>query len=67
MYNELTQLTEMIRYIHKNYPDLRIVTVDQALDLLGVPKLGEHKVNQGKNESHVSGTPSNRQAGRHDD
>ena len=38
MYDELTQLTEMIGYIHKSYPDMRIVTIDQGLDLLGIPK-----------------------------
>lgn len=37
MYNELTQLAEMIRYIHTNYPSMRIVTIDQGLDLLGAP------------------------------
>ena len=40
IYNELVQLTEMIRYIHASYPDMRIVTVDQGLDLLGVPDRG---------------------------
>jgi peptidoglycan/xylan/chitin deacetylase (PgdA/CDA1 family) len=39
MYNELTQLSEMIGYIQRTYPDMRIVTTDQALDLLGVPRL----------------------------
>jgi peptidoglycan/xylan/chitin deacetylase (PgdA/CDA1 family) len=38
MYNELTQLTDMIGYVRKNYPDMKIVTIDQGLDLLGVPK-----------------------------
>jgi hypothetical protein len=28
----------MIGYIRKNYPEMRIVTVDQGLDLLGVPQ-----------------------------
>jgi len=39
MYNELTQLADMIGYIQRNYPDMRIVTIDQGLDLLGVPRL----------------------------
>jgi peptidoglycan/xylan/chitin deacetylase (PgdA/CDA1 family) len=39
MYSELTQLAEMIGYIHRTYPDMRIVTTDQGLDLLGVPRM----------------------------
>jgi peptidoglycan/xylan/chitin deacetylase (PgdA/CDA1 family) len=39
IYDEPAQLTELIRYIQTRYPDMRIVTVDQGLDLLGVPKL----------------------------
>jgi len=38
IYNERAQITEMLRYIRKNYPDMRIVTIDQGLDLLGIPK-----------------------------
>jgi peptidoglycan/xylan/chitin deacetylase (PgdA/CDA1 family) len=38
MYNDLIQLSDMIRYIHKKYPDMKIVTTDQGLDLLGIPK-----------------------------
>lgn len=38
MYNDISQLSDMISYIHKNYPDMKIVTIDQGLDLLGVPK-----------------------------
>jgi peptidoglycan/xylan/chitin deacetylase (PgdA/CDA1 family) len=37
MYNELTQLSDMLDYIKRTYPEMRIVTVDQGLDLLGVP------------------------------
>ena len=37
MYNDLILLSEMIGYIHRSYPDMRIVTIDQGLDLLGVP------------------------------
>ena len=38
MYNDLVQLSDMISYIHKTYPDMKIVTIDQGLDLLGVQK-----------------------------
>ncbi len=38
IYNELTQLSELISYIHMNYPDMPIATIDQGLDLLGLPK-----------------------------
>jgi hypothetical protein len=37
MYNDLTLLSDMLRYIRTQYPDMKIVTVDQGLDLLGVP------------------------------
>jgi peptidoglycan/xylan/chitin deacetylase (PgdA/CDA1 family) len=36
LYDELEQFSEMIRYIHTQYPDMRIVTIDQGLDLLGI-------------------------------
>jgi len=36
-YNEREAITEMIEYIHRNYPDMRIVTIDQGLDLMGIP------------------------------
>jgi len=36
-YNERAAITEMIEYIQNNYPDMRIVTVDQGLDLMGIP------------------------------
>jgi len=36
-YNEREAINEMIEYIHGNYPDMRIVTVDQGLDLMGIP------------------------------
>lgn len=38
MYNDLALLTDMLGYIRKKYPDMRIVTIEQGLDLLGVPK-----------------------------
>jgi peptidoglycan/xylan/chitin deacetylase (PgdA/CDA1 family) len=37
IYNEKEEITDMIEYIHKNYPDMRIVTIDQGLDLMGMP------------------------------
>jgi len=37
IYNEGAALTEMIEYIHKNYPDMRIVTIDKGLDLMNLP------------------------------
>lgn len=38
MYDEIAQLGEMLRYIRTTYPDMKIVTIDQGLDLLGIPK-----------------------------
>jgi hypothetical protein len=37
MYNDLNQLSDMIGYIRTKYPDMKIVTIDQGLDLLGIP------------------------------
>ncbi len=36
-YNEREAITEMIEYIHSTYPEMRIVTIDQGLDLMGMP------------------------------
>ncbi len=36
-FNEREAITEMIEYIHRNYPDMRIVTIDKGLDLIGIP------------------------------
>ncbi len=36
LYDERAQLRDMIRYVHMHYPDMRIVTIDQGLDILGV-------------------------------
>lgn len=36
-FNEREAITEMIEYVHRNYPDMRIVTIDQGLDLMGIP------------------------------
>jgi len=41
LYNEREQLSSMLGYIRKNYPDMPIVTIDKGLDLLGIPKLGD--------------------------
>jgi len=38
LYDELTQIRDMLRYVRTNYPDMRIVTIDQGLDILGIPK-----------------------------
>ncbi len=38
MYDERAAISELIRYVRKTYPDMRIVTIDQGLDILGVPK-----------------------------
>jgi Polysaccharide deacetylase len=37
LYDERAQLEDMITYVRTRYPDMRIVTVDQGLDALGVP------------------------------
>jgi hypothetical protein len=38
LYDERAQLSEMIRYVRTHYPDMRIVTIDQGLDILGLSK-----------------------------
>lgn len=38
-YNEREQLSEMLGYLRKNYPDMPVVTIDRGLDILGIPKL----------------------------
>jgi peptidoglycan/xylan/chitin deacetylase (PgdA/CDA1 family) len=38
LYNEREQLSDMLGYIHRTYPDMPIVTIDKGLDLLGIPK-----------------------------
>lgn len=38
VYNERTQLTDLLGYIRGHYPDLPVVTIDAGLDLLQVPK-----------------------------
>jgi peptidoglycan/xylan/chitin deacetylase (PgdA/CDA1 family) len=54
MYNDLTQLTDMLGYIRTNYPDMRIVTIDQGLDLLGMPKFQSSSTeNSGKSNGNL--------------
>ena len=38
IYDDIAQLGDMLRYIRDRYPDMRIVTIDQGLDLLGIPE-----------------------------
>jgi peptidoglycan/xylan/chitin deacetylase (PgdA/CDA1 family) len=38
LYDDRAQLSDLIKYVRTRYPDMRIVTIDQGLDLLGVPK-----------------------------
>jgi peptidoglycan/xylan/chitin deacetylase (PgdA/CDA1 family) len=40
LYDDRAQLRDMIQYVRTHYPDMRIVTIDQGLDILGVPNLG---------------------------
>jgi hypothetical protein len=37
VYNQRAEISELLAYVRSKYPDLRIVTVDTALDLLGIP------------------------------
>lgn len=36
LYDEWAQIRDMIRYVRTHYPDMRIVTIDQGLDILGI-------------------------------
>ncbi len=36
LYDEWAQIRDMIRYVRAHYPDMRIVTIDQGLDILGI-------------------------------
>jgi peptidoglycan/xylan/chitin deacetylase (PgdA/CDA1 family) len=38
LYDNRAQLRNMIRYVRSNYPDMRIVTIDQGLDILGIAR-----------------------------
>jgi hypothetical protein len=37
VYNQRAEISDLLAYVRSKYPDLRIVTVDTALDLLGIP------------------------------
>ena len=37
IYNEKEDIKDMIEYIHTNYPEMKIVTIDKGLDLMGLP------------------------------
>jgi len=37
IYNEKEDINDMIEYIHTKYPDMKIVTIDKGLDLMGIP------------------------------
>ncbi len=38
LYDDRAQLRSLIRYVRTQYPEMRIVTIDQALDVLNMPK-----------------------------
>jgi peptidoglycan/xylan/chitin deacetylase (PgdA/CDA1 family) len=40
VYDQRASLIDQLRYIRSHYPDMRIVTIDQGLDKLGVPDHG---------------------------
>ena len=37
IYNKKEDINDMIEYIHTTYPDIKIVTIDKGLDLMGIP------------------------------
>jgi peptidoglycan/xylan/chitin deacetylase (PgdA/CDA1 family) len=37
VYDQRAEISQLIRYVRTKYPDMQIVTVDKALDLLGIP------------------------------
>jgi hypothetical protein len=39
VFNEREALGELVRYIRTRYPGMKIVTIDQGLDILGMPTL----------------------------
>lgn len=39
VFNEREALGELVRYIHTQYRDMKIVTIDQGLDILGMPSM----------------------------
>jgi len=40
VFNERDSIAELLRYVRTRYPDMRVVTIDQGLDILGVPVTG---------------------------
>lgn len=38
LYDDRAQLRSLIKYVRTQYPEMRIVTIDQGLDILGMPK-----------------------------
>ena len=38
LYDDQAQLRSLIRYVRTSYPEMRIVTIDQGLDILDMPK-----------------------------
>jgi len=54
IYNEREQLTDMLGYIKKSYPDMPVVTINKGLDLLGRAKsIDTHKIQQADRAGHV--------------
>jgi hypothetical protein len=43
IYDERASISELLRYVRTTYSDMRIVTIDQGLDILGVPKYKPHE------------------------
>jgi hypothetical protein len=39
VFNEREAIAELVRYARTRYPDMKIVTIDQALDILGIPSM----------------------------
>ena len=37
IFDDYAAIADMLSYLRTRYPDMRIVTIDQGLDLLGVP------------------------------
>jgi hypothetical protein len=37
MFNDFVAMADMLDYLRTRYPDMRIVTINQGLDLLGFP------------------------------
>jgi len=39
VYDQRAEISELLAYVRTKYPDMQIVTVDRALDLLGIPDI----------------------------